>query len=83
MLFSDERRFTLSRNDGRQRCWTHRGERYASATVVTRQAFGGGDVTVWAGVSSQYRTALHLENGTVTSRYYLNNIINPVICAYP
>uniref|UniRef100_A0A673MTP4 Tc1-like transposase DDE domain-containing protein n=1 Tax=Sinocyclocheilus rhinocerous TaxID=307959 RepID=A0A673MTP4_9TELE len=36
-------------------------------------------VTVWAGVSSQYRTALHLVNGTVTSQYYLNNIINPVI----
>jgi len=31
---------------------------------------GGGGVTVWAGVSSQYRTALHF----VTSPYYLNNI---------
>ena len=36
-------------------------------------------VLVWAGVSSQYRTALHFVNGTVTSPYYLNNIINPVI----
>ncbi|KAK7881405.1 hypothetical protein WMY93_029814 [Mugilogobius chulae] len=51
------------------------GERYASATVVTRRAFGGGGVTVWAEVSSWYRTALHF----VTSPYYLNNIINPVI----
>uniref|UniRef100_A0A672N3I9 Transposase Tc1-like domain-containing protein n=1 Tax=Sinocyclocheilus grahami TaxID=75366 RepID=A0A672N3I9_SINGR len=32
-------------------------------------------VTIWAGVSSQYRTALHLVNGTVTSQYCLNNII--------
>ncbi len=30
-------------------------------------------VIVWAGVFSQYRTALHLVNGTVTSQYYLNN----------
>ncbi len=32
-------------------------------------------VKVWTEVSSQYRTV----NGTVTSQYYLNNIINPVI----
>ena len=31
------------------------------------------------GVSSQYRTALHFVTGTVTSPYYLNNIINLVI----
>ena len=36
-------------------------------------------VTVWAGVSGQYRTSLHFVNGTVTSQYYLNNVINPVI----
>ncbi len=36
-------------------------------------------VTVWAGVSSQYRIVLHLVNGTVTRQYYLNNIINLVI----
>ncbi len=36
-------------------------------------------ITVWAAVSSQYRTALHILNGTVTSQYYMNNIINPVI----
>ena len=79
VLFSDESGLMLSRNDCRQRYWKHQGESYASATVVTRQAFGGGGVTVWAGVSSQYRTALHFVNGTVTSLYYLNNIINPVI----
>ncbi|MEQ2231709.1 hypothetical protein ILYODFUR_003459 [Ilyodon furcidens] len=68
----------MSRNDGRQLCWRCQGERYASAPVVTRGARGG-EVTVRAGVSSQYRTALQFVNGTVTSPYYLNNIINPVI----
>ncbi len=36
-------------------------------------------ICIYIQVSSQYRTALHLVNGTVTSQYYLNNIINPVI----
>ena len=52
VLFSDEGQFTLSRNDGCQRCWRHQGESYPSATVVTRRVFADGGVTVWAGVSS-------------------------------
>uniref|UniRef100_A0A673FQF7 Transposase Tc1-like domain-containing protein n=1 Tax=Sinocyclocheilus rhinocerous TaxID=307959 RepID=A0A673FQF7_9TELE len=39
VLFSDESRFTLSRNNGHQRCWRPQGERYAAATVVTRRAW--------------------------------------------
>lgn len=78
VLFCDDR-FTLSRNYGHQRCWRHQGEHYASATVVTRRTFGGGDVTVWAGGSTQNRTALHFVNGTMTSPNHLNNIVNPVV----
>lgn len=43
----------------------------------TNCAFGG--VIVWVGISSQYRTVLHLVTSTATSSYYLNNIIYPVI----
>ncbi|MEQ2193214.1 hypothetical protein XENOCAPTIV_026562 [Xenoophorus captivus] len=35
-------------------------------------------VLQWAGESSQYRTDLHYVNATVTSRYYLNDLINPL-----
>uniref|UniRef100_A0A673HIB9 Transposase Tc1-like domain-containing protein n=1 Tax=Sinocyclocheilus rhinocerous TaxID=307959 RepID=A0A673HIB9_9TELE len=42
VLFSDESRFTLSRNYGGQCCWRCQGERYASATVVTRCCYSLG-----------------------------------------
>uniref|UniRef100_A0A3Q2YAR5 Transposase Tc1-like domain-containing protein n=1 Tax=Hippocampus comes TaxID=109280 RepID=A0A3Q2YAR5_HIPCM len=54
VLFSDEIRFTLSGNYGRQQCLRRQGERYAPAPVLTRQAFGG-----WRcfslGMSTRYR----------------------------
>ncbi len=65
VLLSDESRFPLSRNDGRQCCWRCQGEHYASATIVWCYTLG--------------RTTLHLVNGTATNQYYPNNIINPVI----
>ncbi|MEQ2220430.1 hypothetical protein ILYODFUR_005341 [Ilyodon furcidens] len=75
----DESRVTLNRNDGHQQMWRRQGKHNASVTVVIRRAFGGGVVTVRAGGSSHYRTALHFVNATATSPYYLNNVINPVI----
>lgn len=47
---------------------------YASVIV-----FFSSDITVWAGVSTQYRATLQFVNCTVMSPKYLNIIINPVI----
>ena len=41
--------------------------------------YGGGGVTVWAGMSTQRKTDLDIINGTVTGRSYLRDIINPII----
>ena len=79
MLFTDESRITLHRNDGRQRRWRRRGERNAPVNVVPRYRYGGGGVTVWAGMSTQRETDLVVINGTVTGRSYLRDIINPII----
>ena len=41
--------------------------------------FGGGGVTVWVGVSSAYKTELVVVQVNITGRYYLDNIINPIV----
>ena len=78
-LFTDESRITLHRNDGRQRRWMRRGERNAPVNVVPRYRYGGGGVTVWAGMSTLRKPDLVIINGTVTGRSYLRDIINPII----
>jgi hypothetical protein len=42
VLFNDESRFTLRRNDGRIRCYRRRGEQFVDANVKERDHFLGG-----------------------------------------
>lgn len=79
VLFTDESRFCLQNNDGRIRVWRRQGERYADACVVERERFGGGSLMVWAGISLNGRTPLHLVEGTMTAAYYRDRILGPIV----
>ena len=80
VLFSDESRFTLSRNDGRARVWRRSGERYANCCVREADRWGGrGGVMVWAAFSRDYRSQLHFFNGPVNAGSYQQVLQNQVI----
>ncbi len=80
VMFSDESRFCLDVNDGRQRVWRRRGERYADCTVSQHDRYGGGSVMVWAGIWVGGRTDLVVfRQGTLTGVRYVNEVIRPQV----
>lgn len=79
VLFSDESRFTLQFNDGRQRVYRRPGERFVDVNVNQRLPFGGGGIMVWGAFSFHHRTPLYVINGNLTGQRYLQEIIRPLV----
>ena len=51
-------------------------EHFAPVCVAEHDRFGGGSVMVWAGISAQGKTDLHvIYNGTLTDLRYVNEIL--------
>ena len=65
--------------DGRIRVWGRRGERFHPQFAVAHNRWGAGSVMIWAGISSEYRTDLHVVQGNVNGQYYLDNMVTPII----
>jgi hypothetical protein len=75
--------FYVDFTDRQARVWRSPNERFASACVAEHNRFGGGSVVVLAGISAQGKTdLLIIENGTLTARRYVNEILDVHVRTY-
>ena len=83
MLFTDESKFCLDFHDGRRRVWHQRNEQFTDCCIAEHDKFGGGSVIVWAGISYDRRTGLHVVlNGTVNAQRYIDDVLGPYVILY-
>lgn len=82
VMFSDESRFALRKNDGRVKVWRRRGERFADCCIDRVTAFGGGGVMVWGGISMTGKTQLLIVDGNLNAQRYRDEILDPVAIPY-
>ena len=81
-MFTDESRFCIRFTDGRKRCWRRSGERYARATILDHDRYGGGSVMVWGGITHDRRSDLIIVHGSLTGQRYLDQILRPVVVPF-
>ncbi|RZB38968.1 DDE 3 domain containing protein, partial [Asbolus verrucosus] len=67
--FTDESRYCIHNDSQRKR------KSFLPQYIQPVVAFGGGDVKVWAGISLEWLTDLHIFDGTLNARRYEEEII--------
>ena len=83
MLCTDESKFCIDFTDRRARVWRARNERFAPVCVAEHDRYGKGSDMVWAGISMQGKTDLHIiENGRLTAVLYVNEILDVYVRPY-
>ncbi|GBL80408.1 Transposable element Tcb2 transposase [Araneus ventricosus] len=83
VMFTDESRFALQLDDKRVRVWREQGTRNRPENITEHHAFLGGSIMVWAGISSGYRTDLHIYRlGSVTAVRYRDEVLDPIVKLY-
>ena len=58
------------------------GERYADCCVVEVTRFGGRDLMVWARISRNFKTDLHIVRGRLNAAAYRDNILQPIVVPF-
>ena len=82
VLFTDESHVNLSWADGRRRVWRRRNEDIEDAGVQEVEAFGGGGLLVWGGISTNGKTELVVMNGNMNAQRYIQKILRPHVLPY-
>ncbi|GFX13617.1 transposable element Tcb2 transposase [Trichonephila clavipes] len=76
VMFSDESRFSLSKDSWRVTIWRERGTRFEPRNIMERHHFPSRGVMVWAGIMMDGRTDLHfLDTGSVTAQRYRDEVL--------
>ena len=66
----------LKNVDGRRRVYRKRGERYLDAFAERRDAYGGGSIMIWAGITATHKTNVVFVDGRLTGVPYRDAILN-------
>ena len=82
VMFSDESRFLIFRNDGRQLVYRRFGERLAPNCVQQVWLFGGGGLMVWGGICGDVKTRLVVIRGNLNAQRYRDDILRPVVVPF-
>lgn len=78
VVWSDESRFRLFKNDGRVRVWRQPGERYRDDLIQHSRQAGGGSIHVWGAIWFDGRSSLHVLRQNINVEMYcrvLNNFL--------
>ncbi|GFV32582.1 transposable element Tcb1 transposase [Trichonephila clavipes] len=80
VLFTDESKFSLSRDSHRVLIWRERGSRNHPSNIIERDRYGGRGVLVWGGIMLGSRTVVHIfDAGSVNGTRYCNEILLPYV----
>ncbi|GFT66897.1 transposable element Tcb2 transposase [Trichonephila clavipes] len=78
VLFSDERRFSLSSDCRRQLIWRESGTAYRPENIQEKDRYPTCSIMMWAGIMINGRTRLHVvANGTLTDQRYIDEVLLP------
>ncbi|GFW97399.1 HTH_Tnp_Tc3_2 domain-containing protein [Trichonephila clavipes] len=78
VLFSDERRLSLSSDCRRHLIRRERGTAYRPENIQEKDRYPTCSIMVWAGIMINRRTRLHVvANGTMTGQRYIDEVLLP------